>query len=52
MMCLQFGAIFWCAILILSVASFALISAIVCVKGIGDLKDLLRALGKEKSTDD
>ncbi len=52
MMCLQFGAIFWCAILMVSVVSFAVISAIVCVKGIGDLKDLLRALEKEKPTND
>ena len=47
-MALELGPIFWCAILIFSLASFTIISAIVCVKGVSDLKELLQALSKEK----
>ena len=47
-MALELGPIFWCAILIFSLASFTIISAIVCVKGVSDLKQLLRDLSREK----
>lgn len=49
---LEFGPIFWCAVLIFSLASFGLISAIVCVKGLGDLRELLRTLEEAKSEKD
>lgn len=49
MMSLEWGPIFWCAIFFFSLASFAVISVVVCVKGVSDLKELLETLNKAKT---